>query len=699
MRQAVGYPAPPNILAVIERIDAIRKLGLTPNILRELPQYRQAQLAKEGRRVSVQNLRTFSKKRRYAIIAVTLLDIHSALIDEAIMMHDQMMMRFIRKAQRKHAEQFQQSTKRIKRAIKTFTLLTDALHAAKMGKKDIWQCIEAFISWEELQAIANDAEALIQAKNTNHLYLLEEYYSQIRRYAPTMIGSFEFKATASSNDIVEALQILHQLNLSNQRKVPEEAPVSFIPPSWKSLVLQHQEGINRRYYELCLLNELRNRLRSGDIWVEGSRQYQEFDSHLLEKVVFSKMRSRGELPIAAESDFSQYIDQRQKLLEERLSEVHRLIKDKKLEGVDCNTDGLSIKPHRGVILPQEVQKAIKEIYDQLPQIKITDLLVEVDSWTRFTEQFTHLRTELPADNKQGLLSVILSEAINLGLTRMSEASPGSSLKELSWIEDWHIRDECYTRALAELVNYHHSMELVNSWGHGTTSSSDGQQFAMGSVARELGHINPKYGSKPGAIFYTHISDQYTPFHTKLISASSRDATFVLDGLLYHESKLNITEHYTDTSGFTDHVFGLCHLLGFRFAPRIRGIGALRLHLIGEGKQWPLLAPVLGEGIKVDEIKSQWEDILRLASSIKVGSVTASLIISKLASYPRQNRLALALRELGRVERTLFILDWIQDPQLRARTQAGLNKGESRNALARVVFFNRLGEIRDRSFED
>ena len=168
---------------------------------------------------------------------------------------------------------------------------------------------------------------------------------------------------------------------------------------------------------------------------------------------------------------------------------------------------------------------------------------------------------------------------------------------------------------------------------------------------------------------------------------------------HHESQLNIEEHYTDTSGFTDHVFGLCHLLGFRFAPRIRGIGSLRLHLMGHEKQWPLLAAVLGERVKVHEVQAQWEDILRLASSIRLGSVTASLMIGKLAAYPRQNRLALALREVGRIERTLFILDWIKDPLLRARVQAGLNKGESRNALARAVFFNRLGELRERSFEN
>ncbi|HBT8434659.1 TPA: transposase, partial [Klebsiella pneumoniae] len=107
------------------------------------------------------------------------------------------------------------------------------------------------------------------------------------------------------------------------------------------------------------------------------------------------------------------------------------------------------------------------------------------------------------------------------------------------------------------------------WGDGTTSSSDGKNFRTGSKAESTGHINPKYGSSPGRTFYTHISDQYAPFHTKVVNVGVRDSTYVLDGLLYHESDLRIEEHYTDTAGFTDHVFALMHLLGFRFAPRIR----------------------------------------------------------------------------------------------------------------------------------
>jgi TnpA family transposase len=179
----------------------------------------------------------------------------------------------------------------------------------------------------------------------------------------------------------------------------------------------------------------------------------------------------------------------------------------------------------------------------------------------------------------------------------------------------------------------------------------------------------------------------------------RDATYVLDGLLDHESDLRIEEHYTDTAGFTDHVFALCHLLGFRFAPRIRDLADKRLFVPGKPGDYPALSALIGGTINAKSIRTHWDEILRLAASIRQGTVTASLMLRKLGSYPRQNGLAVALRELGRIERSLFTLDWLQDVELRRRVQAGLNKGEARNALARAVFFNRLGEVRDRSFEN
>lgn len=297
-----------------------------------------------------------------------------------------------------------------------------------------------------------------------------------------------------------------------------------------------------------------------------------------------------------------------------------------------------------------------------------------------------------------MLSTILADGINLGLTKMAESCPGATDAKLSWLQAWHIRDETYFAALSDLVYAQFRHPFASHWGDGTTPSSDGQNFRTGSKAESTGHINLKYGSSPGRTVYTHVSDQYAPFSAKVINVGLRDSTYVLDGLLHHESDLRIEEHYTDTAGFTDHVFGLMHFLGFRFASRIRDLGETKLYLPNGEFDYAILAALIGGKINSKQIRSHWEEILRLVTSIKHGTVTASLMLRKLGSYPRQNGLAVALRELGRIERTLFILDWLQSVELRRRVHADLNKGEARNALARAVFFNGLGEIRDRSFE-
>ncbi len=484
---------------------------------------------------------------------------------------------------------------------------------------------------------------------------------------------------------------------ANARKVPDNAPTGFIKKRWETIVLTN-EGLDRRYYELCVLSELKNALRSGDIWVLGSRQFKDFDEYLLPADTVAALKRTNSLPLAVATDCEQYLSERLLLLEQKLTAVNlRAAANELPDAVITGAGGLKVTP-LDTDMPATAQAVIDQTAMLLPHVKITELLQEVDKWTGFTSHFTHLKTGEQVKDKALLLSAILADGINIGLGKMAESCPGTSYAKLAWLQAWHVRDETYSAALAELVNAQSRQSFASHWGDGTTSSSDGQRFRVGGKADSTGHVNPKYGSEPGRLFYTHISDQYAPFSGRVINVGIRDSTYVLDGLLYHESDLRIEEHYTDTAGFTDNVFALMHMLGFRFAPRIRDLADTKLYLPKKDASYAALKPMIGAPIAVKQVRAHWNDILRLATSIKQGTVTASLMLRKLGSYPRQNGLALALRELGRIERTLFILDWLESVDLRRRVQAGLNKGEARNALARAVFFHRLGEIRDRGFE-
>ncbi|WP_155647611.1 Tn3 family transposase, partial [Erythrobacter donghaensis] len=260
-------------------------------------------------------------------------------------------------------------------------------------------------------------------------------------------------------------------------------------------------------------------------------------------------------------------------------------------------------------------------------------------------------------------------------------------------------EAAYGEALGRLIDAHRAMPLAALWGDGTTSSSDGQQFHAGGRGAAIGDINARSGNEPGVAFYTHVSDRYDPFASRVIAATAGEAPYVLDGLLYHQTGLTIEEHYTDTGGASDHVFGLMPFFGYRFAPRLRDIKERRLHLLPGQESGPLLPGMTAEPIALGHVAAHWDELLRFATSIRTGTVTASAMLRRLSAYPRQNGLALALRELGRLERSIFMLDWLRDIDLRRRTQAGLNKGEARNALARALFFNQLGELRDRRFEN
>lgn len=233
-----------------------------------------------------------------------------------------------------------------------------------------------------------------------------------------------------------------------------------------------------------------------------------------------------------------------------------------------------------------------------------------------------------------------------------------------------------------------------SYGH---STDDSGWYPIYSRKGHTTQTNAKYGNSPSAMFYTHISDQYSPFYTQPIIATARDATYVIDGLLYHQSDLSIEEIYTDTAGFTDHVFALCHLLAKRFEPRIRDLPDKKLYTIEHPSVYKALAPIIGARINLQNVEKNYTEILRLACSIKSGTVTASLMLRKLAA--QHTSLSSALRELGRIERTLFMLDYLEQPHLRLQVLIGLNKGEARNALAKAVFFYRRGEVMDRTWEE
>jgi hypothetical protein len=419
-----------------------------------------------------------------------------------------------------------------------------ALITAKAETQDAYQAIEAVITWERFVGTVEEAEGLSITTEVDTAEQLIDRYDQFRKYTKKLVSVFSFQGTSANEPTIEALQVLKTLNETGKRTVPEDAPTDFVKGRWEKHVKQ-EEHIERHAYELCTLSELRSGLRSGDIWVAGSRRYKAFEDYLMPQGQWEWLKQTGETEVEISADFATYIETRKEALHRELIKVEKLMAEEKLPDVRQVKGKLVITPLAKVV-PDEVEALTQQIYDVLPRIKLPDLLLEVDAWTGFSRHFTHLQSGDPPKDRAALFAALLADAINLGYSRMADACPGMTFDRLAWLADWYIRDETHTKALAEVINYQHGVPFASYWGDGTTSSSDGQRFKVGGQSEATGQVNLRYGTEPGITFYTHLSDQYGPYRVKVISSSVRDAPHMIDGLLYHETDLQIHEHYTDT---------------------------------------------------------------------------------------------------------------------------------------------------------
>ena len=214
----------------------------------------------------------------------------------------------------------------------------------------------------------------------------------------------------------------------------------------------------------------------------------------------------------------------------------------------------------------------------------------------------------------------LAEGLNLGMSKLAGASNSHDFFQLSRLSRWHVESDAIKLALAIVIEAHARLPMAQFWGQGPTASCDGQFFPTTRQGEAMNLINAKYGNEPGLKSCTQVSDQYGPFATQLIPATVNEAPYILDGLLMNETGRQIRKQYADTGGFTDLVFAVTALLGYRFIPRIRDLPSKRLHVFDQKGVPTELKGLIGDRIRENTIAANWPDILRSAATMLSGTM-------------------------------------------------------------------------------
>lgn len=323
---------------------------------------------------------------------------------------------------------------------------------------------------------------------------------------------------------------------------------------------------------MAVLFHIRDAFRSRDMWLRHSEKYTDLANTLVPVSALS-MSARLTVP----QDVDVWLIQKKGEMATALKALSRAAKHGLLLHASIEAEELKID-RLPPSVPDGAGQLVLDLYAALPETRITDLMLEVDAGIGFTDAFTNFRTGAVCKDKLGLMSVLLAEGLNLGLSKMAGASNSHGYWQLQRISQWHIVSDAINRALFVVIDAQAALPMAHIWGLGDSASSDGQFFPTTRQGEAMNLINAKYSNDPGIKAYTHVSDQFGPFATQKIPATVSEAPYMLDGLLTNDAGKKIKEQYADTGGFTDHTFAMSSLLGFSFVPRIRDLPSKRLYV-------------------------------------------------------------------------------------------------------------------------
>tara|TARA_R110002073_G_C9481751_1_gene580102 strand:- start:23 stop:2911 length:2889 start_codon:yes stop_codon:yes gene_type:complete len=672
---------------LLDRLEFLQGLGLSPDILDGIPPHRSTRLRRQGERYFADGLRDITSDRRLAILAVCAIEWTAAIADAVIETHDRIVGKTWRDAKKLCDARIADARSSLQETLRSFKDLGAALLEAKGDGASLDDATATACGWARLEGMVATAAELTDTMAADALAHVVHGYHRFRRYAPRMLRALDIGSAPVAAPLMNAAKLI----ADDKAGVSRETTFLRRASKWHRYLNAQEPGENR-LWEVAVLFQVREAFRSGDIWLSHSRRYADL-KQVLVPIEAAEASPRLTMPLEPEA----WLADRKARLQKGLEKLAKAARIGAIPGGSIENGVLKIDRLTGTV-PEEADAMVLDLYGRLPAVRITDLIQEVDDDIGFTEAFTHLRTGVPCKDRIGLLNVLLAEGLNLGLSKMAEATSSHDYFQLSRLSRWHIESDAINRALAMIIKAQAALPMAQFWGGGITASSDGQFFPATRQGEAMNLINAKYGSEPGLKAYTHVSDQFGPFATQNIPATVNEAPYILDGLLMNEVGRKIKEQYTDTGGFTDHVFAVTALLSYRFIPRIRDLPSKRLYLFDPATAPKELRGLIGGKVREKLIVENWPDILRAVATMAAGVMPPSQLLRKFASYPRQHELALALREIGRIERTLFIIDWLLDADMQRRANIGLNKGEAHHALKNALRIGRQGEIRDRTAE-
>lgn len=685
----------------LQHIETLKRIVETlpkPDI--PIPKLRQ--FGFQARALDAAEMAKCKPNKRYALAVVFIRSQYSKSLDDAALLFIKMLGNLENLARAKLLLHQDGHSEKVDALIE---LLMNVMQARKMnGTSD--QRINAIDSTappEEIDAVIAECMEHLAYAGKNYLPFLAEPYKPVRAQLLNCLLIAEPKSSSDDRVSDRLLSALHQLKSSRVEKVTLDEldlvatrDFDWMPQQWRKLVFvksaetDKPDMLNRRFFELAVLQMIRDELKSGDLIIKFGEQFDDFREHLVDDATYEEELARYAEVTEINPDPAVFC---QTLKDELLSVSRTIDQDWPNNSHAEIVDGrLSLKKPPKIDAHPDAARLQDELGKRLRPVGIIDVLMAVESWLDLHKMFrplagTDSRLE---DLRVRVIMVLFCYGCNLGPAQLSRSIRSLSAKQLAWINLKYVTEELLEKVTTKVINKFSEFELPSYWGSGEHASADGTRFNLyeRNVVSEY-HI--RYGAY-GGIAYTHVSDRFIALISHFISCGTYEGIFILDQLDSNESALKPNTLHGDTHQQSYAAFAMAHLIGIQLMPRIRAIHNLDFFRPTKSTKYENIDSLFKGTIDWKLIETHLPMMFKIGVSIKLGRLTPSAILRRLGTHSRKNKLYFAFQELGKVLRTIFLLRYISDVDLRRFINAETNKSEQFNNFLKLIFFSNGGII-------
>ncbi|WP_193200650.1 Tn3 family transposase [Nostoc sp. MG11] len=698
-----------SFLTEIEKLKRIRTVGLPPDLFERISPKLIKTYCHRAATETPYLLRQHPPAIRYTLMAAFCLRRSQEITDNLIELLMSIIQRIGRSAERRINKELISDFKEV--TGKTNLLFRIAEVAVAEPSGVIEKVIYPVVSQKTLKDLVAEYKATGTAyRQRVHTIMRLSFASHYRRMIPQLLEVLDF---SSNNDIhrpvIQALELLKKYTSSKARyyDAGEEIPIDGVLKSgWKEILLETdsdgKERINRINYEISVLQALRERLSCKEIWVVGASRYGNPDYDL--PTDFDQNRQIYYQALTLPEDVETFISNLQQQMTQGLEKLD--------QGMPRNQDVaiigkkgqslIRLSPFDPAPEPINLKQLKGEINRIWHQASLLDILKETDLRVDFIQNFKSMGTREILDKEtlqKRLLLCLYGLGTNTGLKRINTGINGENYQDLLYVRRRYIHKKQLRSAIADVINAIFEIRLPHIWGEGTTTcASDSKHFGAWDQ-NLMTQYHLRYGGR-GVMIYWHVEKKSSCIYSQLKTCSSSEVAAMIEGVLRHCTNMDVQKNYVDSHGQSEVAFAFTHLLGFQLMPRLKRIKVQKLYrpYTGQSDAYPNLQAILTRPINWDLIRQQYDQMVKYTTALKLGTTETEAILKRFSKNPFKHPTYLALLELGRAIKTIFLCQYLDESEVRREVNEGLNVVERWNGVNDLIFYGKGGEFASNRLE-